>query len=81
MTIEDYMTLPYPVSGRMIKENGQSIFEFKIKTLPGLIVYADSMPDGMSKLMDAKRQWFESQLALNRKIPLPHTVRQPVHVS
>lgn len=75
MTVEDYMALPYPVSGRMIRENGQSIFEFKIKTLPGLIVYADSIPDGMNKLMDAKRQWFESQLALNRKIPLPHTVR------
>lgn len=71
MNIHDYMKLNYEVSYKALEDEDGIVYKFEIKDLPGLAVYSDSIEEGLEDLEGAKRVWFETNIELQRKIPLP----------
>lgn len=76
MVIHDYMKLNYEVSYRLLEDEEGIVYKFEIKDLPGLAVYSDSFEEGIEELESAKRIWFETNIELKRRIPLPKVEKE-----
>lgn len=70
--LDYYMNLNYPTEfQKIIEDDGENYYRITIPRLPGVIVYADSITEGISELEEAKKAWFSSCLRRNIKIPEP----------
>lgn len=76
MSIHDYMKLNYEISYKILTDEDGVVHRLELKDLPGLVVYADSLEEGLEDLEEAKEIWFELQLELERFIPLPKQDRE-----
>ena len=67
-TLEDYLTLNYPITFYPEKEGGYTVM---IQDLPGCISIGETLTEAMDNILDAKQQWLKAAIQYQDPIPLP----------
>ena len=67
-TLEDYLTLNYPITFYPEKEGGYTVM---IQDLPGCISTGETLTEAMDNILDAKQQWLKTAIQSQDPIPLP----------
>ena len=69
--IEKLLSLNYELSIKRLEEDGEIYFAVSYPELPGLVVYTDTIEEGITDIENAKQEWFYAALESNMEIPLP----------
>lgn len=67
-TLEDYLTLNYPITFYPEEEGGYTVI---IQDLPGCISTGETLTEAMDNILDAKQQWLKTAIQYQDDIPLP----------
>lgn len=67
--LDYYMTLPYAIT--VIPDSQSGVYVAKINELPGCITQAESLPELMKRIQDAKCCWLDGALQDGIEIPKP----------
>ncbi|MEA5535196.1 type II toxin-antitoxin system HicB family antitoxin [Crocosphaera sp. XPORK-15E] len=67
-TLEDYLTLSYPITFSPEEEGGYTVM---IQDLPGCISTGETFQEAMDNILDAKQQWLKTAIQYQDSIPLP----------
>lgn len=73
-TVDYYMELPYRME--VIPDNEEGGFVASFPELPGCITVGDTIEDVIQNIVDAKRAWLESELAIGATIPAPEDLKE-----
>lgn len=68
--INYYLKLKYIRGIEEIEEDGELLFKLSYIELPGLVIYADDLEEGLVDLEDAKKEWFATAIKSGAMIPL-----------
>lgn len=69
-SLEDYLSLKYPVSFYPDREGGYTVM---IKDLPGCISQGETLSEAMDNIQEAREAWIETAYECGDEIPLPST--------
>lgn len=66
-----YLSLSYPFTVEIYKEDGEEIYNIEIPDLPGCGADGETFEEAMSRLQEAKELWIEESLKRGLHIPEP----------
>ena len=67
-TLEDYLTLNYPITFYPEEEGGYTVM---IQDLPGCISTGETLTEAMDNILDAKQQWLFRCYSISRSDSSP----------
>ena len=70
-TVDELMSLNYDMVIQRVTDEGEEYFSVSYPELSGLVIYADTIDEGIKELEEAKLEWFYAALESDVEIPEP----------